>query len=223
MNQQKALQFNEVGVRVFLNFKGTSTYENVVKYSITSNTYRSFWRIDNSKPGAKKIVDDYLTLNKSNIVCKLKSMSNEKELDDFSHLHCEAIRKLLGQMIRLDAKLDSYNKTRKLVDLFVEHLVALCSELENYKSILVPILFIPLDSQILRDIDLFNLTERKAFGIKNSSSFACVDQKEKYNKLQSFLKSKAIDLKISHRIYLDLAWNNRYLSTGENLLILHNN
>jgi hypothetical protein len=49
-----ANRFNKVGDKVFLNSISPMSNNNIVEKSITSNTYRSFWCIDKSKPGAKK-------------------------------------------------------------------------------------------------------------------------------------------------------------------------
>lgn len=213
-------RFNLVGKKIFLDYKSNFKYHEVVKISISSSTYRSFWRIDKSKPGAKKNVDSFLLNENSALINSLKLVSTETELEKLSHRYCEEIRRLLQVYIKPDANLNSYNKTRKLIDLFLEHLVSLSSDLKDHRCDLVPLLFVPLDSQILTYKELIDKTTRTQFRITNTSSFACIETRENYKALQEVLKKTAVDLGINHRIYLDLIWNNRYQSDADNLIDL---
>lgn len=220
MNLVVTNRFNLVGKKVFLDYKSNFSYHEVVKISISFNTYRSFWRIDKSKSGAKKIVDSFLLNEHLALINSLKLVSTEIELEKLSHRYCEEIRRLLQVYIKPEANLNSYNKTRKLIDLFIEHLVALSSDLKDHRSNLVPLLFVPIDSQILKCKDLIDKSTRTQLGIKNTSSFASIESRVKYTEIQKILKKRSVNLGIKYRIYLDLIWNNRYQSDADNLLDL---
>jgi hypothetical protein len=122
----------------------------------------------------------------------------------------------------LPAQLKSYNKVRKPVDLYVEHLVAMAVDLDDVRAKLVPLLFLPLDSQILRHCAHFSDQELADHCLSRASTYKDITTERSYAALQTMLVQKAMAVAESrdrpfHVIYFDLVWNDRYLNRGRNL------
>jgi hypothetical protein len=222
MNSFDVKQLNLIGKKVFLDYNpSTKTYD-ISNISISFNTYRGFWRLTSSSPGASLLVRNYFNSQTTIIRDTLKRINTEIELDQFAHLNAEKLRDLLKPFMSTKIDIESYNKTRKLVDLFFEHFVALDEGLRFHRKILVPLLFVPLDSQILNCVDLFSSDDRKKLGIPSNMSFSRIKTKNLYNTIQTFLKEQAQLLNVENTIYFDLIWNNSHLSNASNLYDLKN-
>ncbi|NMB95719.1 MAG: hypothetical protein GYA02_03780 [Clostridiaceae bacterium] len=118
--------------------------------------------------------------------------------------------------------LQSYNRIRKPVDLYIEHIASMSTELDGYRGKLVKLLFLPLDSQIFGSEYIFTLNELYRYGLTRESSFSNVKCKSDFDKLQKLLMSKATAIYNSYKIEFDsiyfyLIWNNRYTKNPNNL------
>lgn len=189
-------------------------------YAVAPNTWRGFHKINKSNDGAGIVFKDYLIQNKDSIITRLKDISTAEQLDVFEDSLCAEIRANLSNIKQ--SMMQSYNKIRKPVDLYIEHIVAMASELNGYRDQLVKFLFIPLDSQMFQSLYIFDVNELSRYAVTRRCSFSDVDTKPKYDGLQNLLTSKARN--ISHtcgfeyeRIYFDLIWRDRYKRTGNNL------
>jgi hypothetical protein len=118
--------------------------------------------------------------------------------------------------------LKSYNKIRKPIDLYIEHIVLMSKELSDYRKELIHYLFLPLDSWIFDSELIFTLEELKSKGLKRGSGYGKLTIKEDYIYLQEILSKRVLEIsneisKKFYRIYLDLLWRNRYERNGSNL------
>ncbi|AKN33764.1 hypothetical protein Ccar_24235 [Clostridium carboxidivorans P7] len=190
-------------------------------YAIAPNTWRAFERIDKASLGASEDFKNYLVFNKKMIISKLKEIKSIEQLDDFENILYNEIKSILSGKV-VPKKLSSYNRIRKPIDLFIEHIVCMCSDLESYRLELIPLLFIPLDSQIFSSSYIFSTKQLQDCNVRRKSSFGDLLNIDDYRKLQDILYNKAIDHskvnnKNFYRIYYDLLWNNRFCNNGENL------
>ena len=148
-------------------------------------------------------------------------MDNINKLNEFENKLCKDLKELLIPHIK-ENMLNSFNKIRKSVDLYIEHIVSMSEELKDYKAKLIPMLFLPLDSQVFASEHIFTIEELYRYRLKRSYSFKDVTSPKSYSELQSLLRIKAIKAgsilnKNFCRIYFDLLWNNRYENPGSSL------
>lgn len=191
--------------------------EAATMYAVAKNTWRGFHRIDKSKDGAGSVFMDYFIKKKQYVIDALKTINTVEELDLFEDQICQEIKEELVN-IKQDMK-KSYNKIRKPVDLYIEHIVSMAKELEGHRDRLAKLLFLPLDSQILASEYIFDTFELSRCGLKRSSTYGDIESKKVYKYIQELLitKAKEINEKEFCRIYFDLFWNDRYLKKGTNL------
>ncbi len=197
----------------------SSTYEKM--YAVSNNTWRGFHRTDNSTYGSKEIFVGYFTHNKQKILSSLESTTTIDELNILEDNICKDIRSSLEYQIKAN-QLSSYNKIRKPVDLYIEHIVSMCSELASKRTTLTKLLFLPLDSQIFSSSYIFSRSQLYSYGIKENATFKDVQTYTIYAALQGILSKKAIDIsnctgKDFNKIYFDLLWNERYKKPGNNI------
>ena len=189
-------------------------------FAVAQNTFRGFHKIDKTCPGAKKEFIEYFVDHKPAIMDQLNQVENRSDLNEISTSICREIKARLVNN-RPD-QLASYNKIRKPVDLYIEHLVAMSSELTQSRQTLIPLLFLPLDSQVFQHTELFTIDQLKSQGLKRSSTFQFVRSTETYTALQQMLQKKTEKLSRElnspfYVIYFDLIWNDRYRKRGNNL------
>jgi len=191
-------------------------------YAVSQNTWRGFRTTPNSIYGPKVIFTGYFTKNKQTILSALESINSVEELNSLEDEICNDIKNNLIGNIKAE-QLGSYNKIRKPVDLYIEHIVSMCSEISSENRIkLCKLLFLPLDSQIFRSPYIFDRSELRHCGISENATFKDVQDSKIYAKLQDSLSKKAADIsdtigKEFYRIYFDLLWNDRYKKPGKNL------
>lgn len=118
--------------------------------------------------------------------------------------------------------LQSYNKIRKPLDLYFEHWVAMASELSTVRQRLVPLLRLPLDSQMFQSPHLFSDSDLRGIGLSRQSTFHEVKSADHYQKLQTIVKQRADRMQRYSRTgfsshLFDLWWNDRYRKSGGNL------
>ena len=188
--------------------------------AVGDNTFRGFHRLRKDCPGAKKDFVRFFVDEQSHLIAVLSSVRTGDQLDKVSDRVCAGVRRRLSNVS--PEQLKSYNKVRKPVDLYFEHLVAMALELDKAREFLMPLLFLPLDSQMLRHESLFSDEELVRHGLSRRSTYKDIKSKETYNALQKLLNHKARVVtagwrRAFHRIYFDLLWGGRYRNRGGNL------
>lgn len=184
------------------------------------NTFRAFHRINKSAPGPQEIFVQFFLSQKAVLPGCLKRINTPADLHVLSNrLRNDLVTQLKN--IRPD-QLRSCNKVRKLVDLYLEHLVSMADELTPLRARLVPLLYLPLDSWILRCGQVFFAADLKAHGLKPTDSFGAIRDEATYLKLQQLAADRARHLAGTlgapfHPIYFDLFWNDRFKNGGGNL------
>lgn len=173
-------QINHRGIDLFLNPLSLLTFEDLVlgtsikgrKIAVLgSNTYRGFHRLNKSNHGAKYFFCKCLTENKGVVIKRLNETTSE---NDLISLENELDNKLRGLLIRniSEYQLSSFNKTRKPIDIIIEHLVAMMTELDSYKrKLIVHNLFLPLDSQMFQSQLVFSDNEIKELRLRRNFTF----------------------------------------------------
>ena len=237
MSEKTLVELAKKGSSVFLNpgreFPWTEIVNGLVLeesgssrkfYAVAPNTFRSFHRIDKSKPGAFPAFKQFFTDEKDAIISRLSGISNRHELHDLENEIAESIRVRLWN-IKPD-RISSYNKMRKPIDLYIEHLVAMASELSSVRSRLIPLLLLPLDSQMISSDLVFSQEELHQAALSRSSTYSHVENRQSYMVLQQTVEKKAIEVsrRISRHfypIYFDLLWNKRYCRKGSFLFELN--
>jgi hypothetical protein len=220
--------------QVFLNPSSTYSWDSIIKgadvksengnarriSAVAQNTYRGFHRIDQTRPGAKEGFEGYFLEEKNNIINRLVNITTHEELHGYSNEICTDLRGRLRNCKQ--EQLKSYNKLRKPIDLYIEHLVAMATELTEHRTRLVPLLYLPLDSQIFAHRALFSDRELSLNGLNRHSTYQSVNNEARYCALQKILvdKARAVENEqnaVFYVIYFDLIWNSRYNNWGGNL------
>lgn len=189
--------------------------------AVGTNTWRGFHRTPNSLYGSKDVFTSYFKEQEIFIIDSLKTIKTVEELDHFENKIYLDIRNRLQGNIRSDM-LTSYNKIRKPIDLYIEHIVAMANELADTRSQLNQLLFLPLDSQIFSSPYIFSREQLYSLGINDNATFKDVRTSKVYITLQNTAFQKAHDIsnaigKTFDRIHFDLLWNDRYKKEGNNL------
>jgi hypothetical protein len=225
-NEQSSL-FSEAYVEkarsVFCRAHSDFGWEAVVICAVGQNTFRGFRKINKQCPGAKKEFIEYFQSKKNDLIDAFTSMQSASELHEVCNRICEEIQNRLGNILPL--QLTSYNKVRKPVDLYIEHLVAMARELNGLRSKLIPLLYLPLDSQILAHPALYSDKELACRGLSRRSTYQDVRSEKVYLELQELLAEKAASITEScgqncERIYFDMLWNDRFLKPSETLFTI---
>lgn len=191
-------------------------------WAVDPSTFRSFYLIDEKLPGAKATFQQYFTDQRPRLINELRTVSDRYRLHQLSNDIRTEILRWLTNIEWESSQLDSYNKVRKPVDLYLEHLVAMSLELEEQRPKLVPLLYLPLDSWMFKCPYLFTKQELKEHDLSRSSTFAAVKDEDKYRALQRIVDRRAGEVSEQvgpkfYPIYFDILWGNRYRNLGSNL------
>ena len=216
--QAQVKRMNEVGDTVFLTPTPLLSYEELVLKSLGSNTYRGFHRKNNNCLGASHTFRDVLTKKKDYLIQALNNLTSEMQLNELANELCSELKIELSKNIK-PSQLQSFNKVRKPVDIVFEHFVAMGEDFAPARKTATPWLFLPLDSQIFQSEFIFTTEEAKALGIKRRFTYKDIKTAQHYADIQNFLKDKAENIGLNHRIYFDLVWNKRFESNGTNLFL----
>lgn len=166
---------------------------------------------------------DYFLAKRSFVLQELPLCKTVEQLDVLSEqLRSDMWSEYSKVPFAQSHKVDSFNRTRNLIDLYIEHLVSMAEELAPLRPQLVPLLFLPLTSQIF-DSGIFSSDELKKANVTEKSTFGELVLQSDYQFLQQNALEKAQEFGSSfHRIYFDLMWqgkgkNRRYQEPGFNL------
>ncbi len=186
--------------------------------AVGTDTFRGFHRVNKLLPGAKGVFTDYFIQEKPKLLSLLLSIGSRDSLHTLQNNICAAVKSRLHNIN--PRMLVSYNKTRKPVDLYIEHLVAMARELESRRARLTPFLFLPIDSQIMRHRELLDDCDLAAHSLSRRSTYKDVTTEQSYLALQDILEKRAASIANSqrrpfHPIYFDLVWNKRYDIGGQ--------
>lgn len=213
---EKIIQkIKKTGNRIFYNPILTLNYEDLAQKSLSNNTFRGFHKIDKTKIGSGELFRNVLSQEYHLITKSIQNANNESDIDSLEEELCAILKFELQKNIK-PQQLKSFNKVRKPVDIVIEHMVAMYKGFNDVRHRITPWLFLPLDSQMFQSPIVFSDAEIRALKLKRNFTFQDIWDKSHYYEVQAFLKDKADKLNID-RIYLDLVWNNRYLSNGGNL------
>lgn len=188
--------------------------------AVDSNTFRGFHLVDKNGPRATAAFRDFFTERKGELLAKLNQINDAEQLHLLSNEMRDSIRVRLRNVKQM--QLASYNKVRKLVDLYLMNLVAMAEELERPRPKLVPLLSVPLDSQIISCTALFSDSQLKRSRLTRRSTYKDVTSEKCYRELQGDLSTLARSVGVSLKfpfppIYFDLMWRERYRNSGKNL------
>jgi len=222
----------EKGEGVFIKTQNLYSYNSIINgcmvrdasgkvekmYAVAQNTWRGFHKLDKEGRGSKDIFVSYFNKNRENIISALKNIDTVEELEEFEDKITKQIKDMLMKCIK-NNMLNSYNKIRKPVDLYIEHIVSMAEEFNvAERERLVSLLFLPLDSQIFASEYIFSEKELYSFGLKRGSTFQDVYSSKVYKAMQNSLLEKSKNIQGNfHRIYFDFFWNERYKKSGANL------
>jgi len=188
-------------------------------WAVALNTFRGFHKKNKARKGAGPAFRGYFDENIEHILSELKKIRTADQLHSLENKICGEIRPRLSNI--KTKQLLPYNKIRKPVDLYIEHLVVMAEEIDAAtRRRLVPILFVPLDSQIFKEA--FRPEELAKHSLGKDATYKDVSLESDYLSLQCILRQKAKVHSYTysvpfHPIYFDLLWNNRYKSSGGNL------
>ncbi len=216
---------------VYLNHDTLYSWNNIVQgqrvgnksfAAVEQNTFRGFHRCNKDSFGAKFYFVKYFTENKDVLIGKFNEVQNKADYEQILNDICTDMKNSLRGVI-VDKHLHSYNKLRKPVDLYVQHLISMSKETKYLRSKLTPFMGLPLDSQIFQSQLIFTEQELRRNNLTRRSSYGNVSNADCYNSLQNLIieKSSEISLKLDNRkfypIYFDLLWSDRINRKGSNL------
>jgi len=214
-------------------------YENVIKgvsvngtqkKAVDLNTTQAFGKklsygnfYDNKKK-AMEVCDEVLLSKKDRIINELHSRIRTKEaMDAFEHELFMSLKEALLDYSTPTLIEESYNRIRKIVQLYLEHIVSMASEIDSEtRKLLTPLLFLPIDSWIIKKELIFDSESIYRWGLTRGSSFGEIRKKTLFDDMQRYLVKKANEISMEfgaefHAIYFDIFWNNRINMPGDNL------
>jgi hypothetical protein len=217
---------------LFSDIKQRYNYNVVINRAVDGSTFRSFW-LNKDENGhiigesASILFRSYFIDNQVDIIKILNGISGIDELNDFENDICDHLNPLLLQNIsNMTWGINSliFNKTRKVVDLYIEHLIIMCNDFELItRNKLKEIVFLPLDGYIFAERCIFTDEELRQNGnLNRKSTYGDLKEERHYNKLQLILKDKAKMIRntLFYRCYFDLFWRNRLDQQSEDLYVI---
>lgn len=196
--------------------------------AVDSNSFVHY-RFQGESSKILSLYQDYFIDNRLAILKKFRSTTTRTALDTLSDKIRKAIIKRYRTMdFRTNTDISSYNRTRKIIDLYFEHIIAMAEELGDFRKKLVPLLFLPLDSKMFSNPQIFTDQELRNAGVSRKASYGSLKTRRHYMYLQDVLIKKAETVGTSeafYPIFFDLMWGAgkstgctvRYASWGNNL------
>jgi len=184
-------------------------------------TYGNFYE---NKKKAMEVCDEFILSNKDRILKELQSrIRTRKEMNAFGNELSMGLQQALLAYSTPSLIRESYNRTRKIVDLYLEHIVSMADEIDSEtRKQLVPLLFLPIDSWIIRNEIIFDDESIDCWGLTRASSFGDIRTKDLYDEMQKYIEEKADKAtrmlgKRFNAIYFDIFWGNRLNMPGGNI------
>ncbi len=201
--------------------------------AVAPNTWRGHRRLDKSRPGSGEVFRDYFLHRRNDLIEGLDAVRTREDLHRLLNGVCGEIRSRLTNIV--EHVRTSYNSVRKPVDLYVEHLVTMATEVPaDLRRRLVPMLFLPLDNRMLQPIrvpggptvQLFDPFVLQRHNLTPRSSYGHIRTEQCYLDLQREVERKAAEVsRLCGRpfpsVYFDLLWNGRHSRDGANLFELN--
>ena len=187
--------------------------------AVAGNTVRGFHRIDQQRPGALAAFKAFFAQIQQ-LLPGLEQVATWNDLHIWENGLCAAIRQQLANI--QPGQLEAYNKLRKPVDLYIMNLVAMAAQTTPVRARLTPHLFLPLDSQVFANPNIFTDQTLVDYGLTRRSTYKDVEDEHTYLGLQEILRRRAVAISEANRVtfsrvYFDILWHNRYLNWGGNL------
>lgn len=226
---KKALK---VAASVFLNPSILYRYEDIIrgvqigsirKKAVNVNTTQAFGKkmtygnFGENKYKAMDLCDEFFIYQKNKIINKLTTYIRTREqMDELGQELYTGLKEALLKYSTLELLDESYNRIRKVVNLYLEHIVAMAEEISNdTRRILVPLLSMPIDSWIIGEDSVFDSIDLHQWGLTRKSTYGEIRRKEVYDSMQQYLQEKAEKISKSLKIqfyviYFDMFWNERW-------------
>jgi hypothetical protein len=234
---EQALQSAET---IFLYPSVTYPYEKIIcgvpvngvmKKAVNLNTTQAFGKkltygnFAENKRKAMEICDEFFLARKDQIIDKLHAhIRTRDDMDAFEHELLEGLQEKLIQYSTPSLIHESYNRTRKIIELYMEHIVSMADEVEREAAKkAVPLLFLPIDSWIIGNERIFDDFNISRWGLTRKSSFGAIKERKLFNEMQQYLVEKAAEVSATlgaafHVIYFDVFWSDSRLNApGVNL------
>jgi hypothetical protein len=202
-------------------------------FAVAKNTWRAHHREDKSQVGSSIIFIDFFVKNKNKMLNDLKSVQNRKSLHDVANFWVSKINPELKNL--KPHVLSSYNSIRKPIDLYFFSLVSMAEEFSNdFRSSLIPLLFLPIDSKMLgkfpigenNDFSIFTYNQLRGLGLTHQSSYGHIKTEKTYINLQEIASHRANEISEScslpfYPIYFEMLWSQRFRRDGGNIFELN--
>lgn len=233
MDKSILMKALEKGKQIFTNPKPLYSYDEIITgvnisgknmKAVANNTFMAFgYPLDENAKKVKKVYEDYFISNKSIII---KELINVNSLYDMDYVERTIYKEIYSKLIDIKAeKLDSYNRIRKPLNLYLEHIISMCNLIDNIqRERLVQYMFLPMDKFIFNSPHIFNDNEKRKWHISDKAGFGIVRTEELFYEMQNTLVEKAQNISKEldeefYRIYFDMFWGNRIESEGANLFL----
>ncbi|HOA82300.1 MAG TPA: hypothetical protein PKK61_14750 [Defluviitaleaceae bacterium] len=216
--------------KIFLNPSVLYNYEDIIKgvtingrrkKAVNINTTQAFGRklsygnFYDNKIKAMEVFDEFFLTKKDQIINELQQIKTREEMDIFEHNLFKSLQEALLSYSTPILINESYNRIRKIVDLYLEHIVTMANEIDGTtRKQLLPLLFLPIDSWIIENEEIFDNVSIYRWGLTRNSSFGEIRTKKLYDDMQLYLMEKANEISVRlgkefYVIYFDVFWNNR--------------
>jgi hypothetical protein len=227
-NKMDYASIEKTAREIFIEPKVTYSYDEIVKgvcvtaeingmpvqekmLAVNTNTFRVFKHIESPK---EQFIQ-FLTEKKDEILQTFAGAASSEALDGLAEKYIEALKGRLHPNKSEALNLDQYNAIRKPLDLYFEHIAAMCNDLSDCREKIVPLLRLPIDSQILNCHDIFGEDVRRRLGLNAVAGFTKIARRDDYFCVQKLAKTRAdsVSRQIGqpfHCIYWDLYWSKRY-------------
>ncbi|EET87814.1 hypothetical protein CcarbDRAFT_1703 [Clostridium carboxidivorans P7] len=225
----KYIAISDAAGKIYINPEETYKYDDIIKgikienktmMAVDKSTFQAFGRFTPNMFKVQECYIAYFIKNKESIIKSLNSISSDDDIEKieskiFSDIHASLENETDKE------RLNSYNRIRKPINLYLQHISFMAREINNREN-LSKYLLLPLDRIIFGIEFVFTEEKRKLFGISKSKGFGQIKEKGLYEKIQKYIKTKAIKIeneigKPFKAIYFDLFWNDRYMNNPKNL------
>ena len=204
-------------------------YEDVIKgvrvgsklmKAVDQSTFQAFGRFTPNMFRVQDCFIEYFIRIKDRIISRLDSVNGRNDIDMIEKDVFKDLMMLL-QTKTDTTRLDSYNRVRKPINLYIQHITALAREISNREE-LIRNLYIPLDRVLFGNTNVFTTQEIIQFKLDAKQGFGQIRNIEHYYRIQDFINEKALRVSSEiglrfYPIYFDLFWNDRYLRNSCNL------